>query len=55
VARLLRTLGSLCARHGLLVIGVWVLVGLGVGVAVATYGAQTNNDLSLPGTGSQDA
>ena len=55
MARLLRTLGSFCARHGLLVIGIWVLLGLGVGVAVATYGAQTNNDLSLPGTGSQAA
>jgi uncharacterized membrane protein YdfJ with MMPL/SSD domain len=55
VARLLRTLGSFCARHGLVVIGIWALLGLGVGVAVATYGAQTNNDLSLPGTGSQAA
>ena len=55
MARLLRTLGSFCARHGLLVIGIWALLGLGVGVAVATYGAQTNNDLSLPGTGSQAA
>ena len=55
MARLLRTLGSFCARRGLLVIGIWVLVGLGVGVAVATYGAKTSNDLSLPGTGSQAA
>ena len=52
---LLRALGAWCARHGLVVIAIWVLVGTGVGVAVATFGAQTSNDLALPGTGSQDA
>lgn len=55
MGRLLHTLGAFCARNGLLVLGVWVLVAVGVGIAVSTFGAQTNNDLSLPGTGSQAA
>jgi len=36
-------------------IGVWVLLAAVVFAAVATFGSQTNNDLSLPGTGSQSA
>ncbi|QWF21945.1 MMPL family transporter [Nocardioides sp. LMS-CY] len=55
MARLLRRLGHFCARHGLVVIAVWVLIVLGVGGVVAGIGAQTNNDLSLPGTDSQAA
>ncbi|MBZ5737901.1 MMPL family transporter [Nocardioides mangrovi] len=55
MGRLLHALGSFCARHGLVVVAVWVLVAVGVGTAVATIGAQTGNDLSLPGTGSQAA
>ena len=55
MARLLGSLGSWCARHGLVVIAIWALLGTGVGAAVATFGAQTNNDLSLPGTDSQAA
>jgi uncharacterized membrane protein YdfJ with MMPL/SSD domain len=37
------------------VIAIWALLGTGVGAAVVTFGAQTNNDLSLPGTDSQAA
>ncbi|MBD3923358.1 MMPL family transporter [Nocardioides cavernae] len=55
MARLLRSLGSWCARHGFVVIAIWALIGIGVGAAVTTFGAQTNNDLSLPGTDSQAA
>jgi len=54
VARLHRRLGGFCARHGLVVIGIWVAVLIAVGAAVSTFGAQTSNDLSLPGTGSQN-
>ncbi len=55
MARLLWSLGSWCARHGLVVIAIWALLGIGVAAAVSTFGAQTNNDLSLPGTDSQAA
>jgi len=53
VARLLHRLGAFSARHALIVIGLWALVALGAGAAVSSLGAQTNNDLTLPGTGSQ--
>ncbi|MFC7495290.1 MULTISPECIES: MMPL family transporter [unclassified Nocardioides] len=55
MARLLHALGAFCARHGLVVIVAWLLLGAGVAVAVVTVGARTDNDLSLPGTGSQQA
>jgi uncharacterized membrane protein YdfJ with MMPL/SSD domain len=54
VARLLRRLGAFSARHGLIVIGIWIAIAVAVFAAVATAGAQTNNDLTLPGTGSQE-
>jgi len=53
VARLLQRLGRFSARHALIMIGIWALLAVGVATALSTYGAQTNNDLSLPGTGSQ--
>ncbi len=36
-------------------IGIWVLLALVVFGSVKAFGSMTNNDLSLPGTGSQDA
>ena len=54
MGRLLHRLGAFCAGHALVVIGIWLVVALGVGAAVAAFGAQTNNVLSLPGTGSQE-
>jgi uncharacterized membrane protein YdfJ with MMPL/SSD domain len=53
VARLLQRLGRFSARHALIMIGIWALLAVGVATALSTFGAQTNNDLSLPGTGSQ--
>jgi uncharacterized membrane protein YdfJ with MMPL/SSD domain len=55
VARLLHRLGMLCARRPLVVIGVWVVLLVVVFGAVARFGSLTSNDLSLPGTGSQEA
>jgi len=55
VARLLHRLGMFSARRPLVMIGVWVLLGVVVFGAVAAFGSQTNNDLSLPGTDSQAA
>jgi len=55
VARLLHRLGLLCARRPLVVLGVWfVLLFLIIG-SVRVVGSMTSNDLSLPGTGSQEA
>ena len=55
MARLLHRVGLFCARRPLVMIGVWVLVAVAIFASVATFGSQTNNDLSLPGTGSQSA
>ena len=55
MARLLHRLGMLCARRPLVVIGGWVVLLVVVVGAVHQVGALTSNDLSLPGTGSQDA
>ncbi|MGD9960455.1 MMPL family transporter [Nocardioides sp.] len=54
MGRLLHTLGSFCARQPLVMIGVWVLLAVLVGSTVKAIGAETNNDLGLPGTGSQE-
>src|SRR4051794_24810083 len=45
----------LCARKPLIVIGVWVVLLVVVFGAVGRFGAVTNNNVSLPGTGSQEA
>jgi uncharacterized membrane protein YdfJ with MMPL/SSD domain len=45
----------LCARKPLIVIGVWVVLLVVVFGAVGKFGAVTNNNVSLPGTGSQEA
>jgi uncharacterized membrane protein YdfJ with MMPL/SSD domain len=45
----------LCARKPLIVIGAWVVMLVVVFGAVAKIGSLTSNDLSLPGTGSQEA
>ena len=55
MARLLHRMGMFCARRPLVMIGVWVLVAVAVFGSVAAFGSQTNNDLRLPGTGSQSA
>src|SRR3954447_2570739 len=45
----------LCARRPLIVIGVWFVMLIVIVGAVRVVGSVTSNDLSLPGTGSQDA
>ena len=53
MARALHALGMICARAPWFVLGAWVvLVGVVIGL-VMTYGAETGNDLELPGTESQ--
>ncbi|HEX5016288.1 MAG TPA: MMPL family transporter [Actinomycetes bacterium] len=52
---LMAGVGRFCARHAWWVMAGWVLVAVIVGAAVNLVGAQTDNDLDLPGTGSQRA
>ncbi|HEU4656180.1 MAG TPA: MMPL family transporter [Capillimicrobium sp.] len=55
MAGLLERLGRFCARHRLAVLGVWALALVGLILAASSLGTRTSDDLSLPGTGSQDA
>src|SRR5262245_1814218 len=55
MARLLYRLGRTVAAHPVIVLAVWVVVAVGLTGLVKTVGADTDNDLSLPGTGSQRA
>jgi RND superfamily putative drug exporter len=46
-------LGKLCARRRVVVLGIWLVVAIGLVAVSHQMGDNTNNDLSLPGTGSQ--
>jgi putative drug exporter of the RND superfamily len=48
-------LGRLCVRHRLVVVAAWVLAVIALVVVSRQLGETTNNELSLPGTGSQRA
>jgi RND superfamily putative drug exporter len=51
----LARLGRACARHRLLVLGVWLAALIALAVLAGTLGTRTSDNLSLPGTGSQEA
>ncbi len=55
MGRFLHALGAFAARHAVVVLIVWVILAVGMVGLVKTYGAKTNNNLSLPGTDSQQA
>ena len=48
-------LGRFCARHHWPVIAVWVILAVAVGAFSAAAGEQSNDNLTLPGTGSTKA
>ena len=48
-------LGRFCVRHPFVVIALWVVVLVGVVGTAKSVGQNTNDDLTLPGTGSQAA
>jgi len=55
MAGVLYRLGRVCANRALVVVAVWVGLVLGVQLVVRSAGAETSNDLRLPGTESQRA
>jgi uncharacterized membrane protein YdfJ with MMPL/SSD domain len=55
MAGVLYRLGRLCAQRPLLVVAVWLGLVVVVQLLVGRVGAETSNDLSLPGTESQQA
>jgi uncharacterized membrane protein YdfJ with MMPL/SSD domain len=52
---MLYRLGHLVAAHPVIVLVLWVAVAVGVTLTVKQVGANTDNNISLPGTGSQAA
>ncbi|MDO8211297.1 MMPL family transporter [Conexibacter sp. CPCC 206217] len=48
-------LGGFCARHRKLVLIGWLVVAVGLGTLAGRLGTETNDNASLPGTGSQYA
>jgi uncharacterized membrane protein YdfJ with MMPL/SSD domain len=52
---MLYRLGHLVAAHPVIVLVLWVALAAGVTLTVKTVGADTDNNVSLPGTGSQAA
>jgi uncharacterized membrane protein YdfJ with MMPL/SSD domain len=52
---LLYRLGRFCARHHVLVLVVWLAIAISIVAVARSVGQETNDDLTLPGTGSQAA
>ena len=55
LGRMLHGLGHVCVRYRWLVIILWIAAIIAGSIVIGRVGALTNNDLSLPGTGSQAA
>ena len=55
MTRALYRLGHACAEHPVVTIVLWVFVAASLALGIQTFGAQTNNNVTLPGTGSQAA
>ena len=55
MTKVLYALGRFSVRRRLVVLGVWVVVAVALVVVSHQTGDNTNNNLSLPGTGSQQA
>jgi uncharacterized membrane protein YdfJ with MMPL/SSD domain len=55
MAGVLYRLGRLCVKRAVVVVAVWLGLAVAVHVLVWRVGAETSNDLSLPGTESQRA
>ena len=52
---LLYRLGHFCARHPVWVIVAWLVISVSIVIVARSVGQETNDDLDLPGTGSQAA
>lgn len=55
MTKVLYSLGRFSVRRRFVVLGVWLVVAVALVVASHQTGDTTNNNLSLPGTGSQQA
>ncbi len=55
MASLLYRLGHLAVRHRRVVLGIWLALLVGVGALSVAFGGETSDELTLPGTESQQA
>ncbi len=55
MATFLSRVGGFCVRFRWPVLALWLIMGVGLLLFTSSLGATTNNDVSLPGTGSQKA
>ncbi|MFD9947098.1 MMPL family transporter [Nonomuraea sp. NPDC059023] len=55
MTRFLGRLGSWCARHGRLVLALWVIAAAGLMVGSLVSGRPVSNDVTIPGTDAQRA
>ena len=55
MTRLLYGLGHACARWRFVVLGLWVVLIVGLVIGAGRAGSDTTNNVTLPGTGSQNA
>jgi putative drug exporter of the RND superfamily len=55
MTRMLYGLGRACARWRFVVLGLWVVLIAALVIAAGQAGSQTTNNVTLPGTGSQNA
>jgi putative drug exporter of the RND superfamily len=55
MGRALFRLGRYCAAHPWRIVLAWIVMAAGLTLAVHTVGSLTSNDLTLPGTQSQQA
>ncbi|MGB1582545.1 MAG: MMPL family transporter [Solirubrobacterales bacterium] len=55
MTRALYALGRTCAKHGWIVLAIWIALFAALGIAAKTNGEKLNDNLTLPGTGSQQA
>ena len=46
-------LGGFCSRHRLPVLATWLVIAVGLALGSAHFGSQASDNVSLPGTGSQ--
>jgi putative drug exporter of the RND superfamily len=55
MSALLHRLGGFAARRARLVLGTWIVLAIGLVLLANSVGRPTNDDLTLPGTGSTEA
>ncbi|SDG13822.1 putative drug exporter of the RND superfamily [Sinosporangium album] len=55
MASLLGRLGGWCARHGLIVLALWIVAAVALTAGTVVFGRPTSNDVSIPGTDAQRA